>query len=104
MPSNLITPDDEWEARGVPMKFKNEQTVFYMHRDKIESARVQSRITVQHSDDSVADLQLVSKNQELFSRKDKKDANISGNYYVTRHGIFTQSEIYGSKEELVESL
>lgn len=86
------------------MKFKLNQTVSYMHEDRIESGMIQSQITVQHSDDDMLDLELISNSSQLFVRKNRVKVTSSGYYYITRHGLRGEDALFATKEELIDSL
>jgi len=86
------------------MKYNLEQSVYYMHEDQLKQGSITGRIAVEHASDDLADLQLVSKTMALFTSKDKKQADTSGNYYVTTDGIFYEDQIFSSKEHLRNSL
>lgn len=86
------------------MKYSTEQSVYYMHEDKIKKGSISSVITIKHQSDDLADLQLVGKVMALFTSKDKLTANKSGTYYITTDGIFFEDEVFSSKDDLIGSL
>jgi hypothetical protein len=70
-------------------KYDVEQLIYYMGNNKVHSAPVLGRLyveeCVQQIGGSLSDLP-------------------NGCHYKTCHGIFTESEVFGTRQELLESL
>lgn len=86
------------------MKFAMGQSVFYMHRDQIKTGPVNSRIAVEHQDDGMADLEMISNSSVLFMSKHGAIANDSGNYYTVGCFIYPEHVLAASKQELAQQL
>lgn len=77
-------------------KFKLEQTIFYMHDNRVHSARVLSRMVVENLHD------------DWVCNKEQESAfgpfGPSQIIYNTCHGLVTEANAYESKEALAEDL
>lgn len=76
--------------------FELEQIIYYMRDNKVYSAPVISRMIVENA------------SEEKAHTKDQKEFYMhfgpSGIFYFTCHGIVTNREAFGSKQDLLDSL
>jgi hypothetical protein len=77
------------------MKYKLEQTIWYMKGNKPHSAKVLSFKTVEalHTDASTPE------QKEIFT-----PFGSTGTFYGTCHGVFEECDCFASKDELLKSL
>lgn len=72
------------------------QTIFYMIDNKIHSALITSKAIVENEHDSWDNTPEQRVSWQPFGK--------SGVYYTTCHGTFNSDKVFGSKEELTQSL
>lgn len=78
------------------MKFNLEQVVWYMLDNRVHSAKVTSRTIVENVHENW--------NSTAVQRAAWQPFGNSGIRYGTTHGQFSENQIFGTKEELLQSL
>ena len=75
-------------------KYKIDQKIYYIHNNKIHSAPVLSRMSVENKHEADTPEQM-----DLFT-----PFGASGVMYATCHGIFLEKYVFSSKKDLIDSL
>ena len=94
----VIWPDQTNEQinhpqRGCTMKYELDQIIFYLNQNKLHSAKVVSRKTVENNINEIS-----NKEQKEFYRF----FGPSGTFYRTCHGVFKEEDVFESREKLAE--
>lgn len=78
------------------MKHELGSLIYYMKDNKVHSAKVLARTVVENA------------HNDWTSTNAQKDTftpfGAAGRYYATCHGIFTEDEVFASRDELAKSL
>lgn len=77
-------------------KFALDQVVWYLYDSALCSAPVQSRMKCENLHDDWAH---TAEQKKLWAHWGPSET-----YYVTCHGVFTEANVFASKQELVDSL
>jgi hypothetical protein len=75
------------------MKYELDQLVYYLNENKLHSANVISRMTV----DNIREAECNPQQKDFYFA-----FGPSGTYYRTCHGTFNEKEVFDSKEKLAE--
>lgn len=84
------------------MKYDMGDMIHYMNNNKAVNSRIQARVNIEPAEsDITVVLEIKRPNGYLMDMKDRRVEDVSGNYYVTRHGIVAEDDAYPSKEKLL---